>query len=64
MCLGKKVIVYSESYDTYIYQKKVQKYPIKRKAKVYFFNKANMANISISVTPRSFSQGELTTQIH
>ena len=50
MCLGKKVIVYNESYDTYIYQKKVQKDPIKRKAKIYFFNKAKMANISISVT--------------
>ena len=64
MCLGKKVIVYSESYDTYIYQKKVQKDPIKKKAKIVFFNIPNMANISISVTPRSFSQGELTTQIH
>ena len=50
MYLGKKIIVYSESYDTYIYQKKVQKDPIKRKAKIDFFNKANMANISISVT--------------
>ena len=43
MWLGKKVIAYSESYDTYIYQKKMQKDPIKNKAKIDFFNKANMS---------------------
>ena len=43
MWLGKKVIAYSESYDTYIYQKKMQKDPIKKKAKIDFFNKANIS---------------------
>ena len=41
--LGKNVIAYSESYDIYIYQKKIQSDPIKKKAKIDFFNKANIS---------------------
>ena len=60
MWLRKKAIAYSESYDTYIYQKKMQKDPIKKKAKIDFFNKANISiflcllDISIYIKYTSF----------
>ena len=34
--LGKNVIAYSESYDIYIYQKKIQSDPIKKRPKLIF----------------------------
>ena len=43
MQLGKNVIAYSEFYNTYIYQKKNQNDPITKKAKIDFFNKANIS---------------------